>query len=257
MNEDKDIQLLREYVRESLVSEDVATTTGYYGRVGRAALARAAQRAGKGVEATKQRGAEFVASLKNLFKRTVASTAQLLTAGLFDANIDKIHKEYLDELQNIRKTYRNVADEWDAAMGEKLAPIVTAAILINPGAAGPAVAKALAAKVGMGRAAEIARKAEENALKSGASDKFKKVVDDYYGKINKQIDAAEVASRQRSLRSDEEKRNNAISSLKNVESSLTNEFRQLQKLGKENEVYKEHAKTLEKLQKVLADLSSK
>lgn len=198
MTKQKDFELLKEYVQEALLNEDIHTTPGAAGAALRGAVSGAWEKSfGKGGGATGAVAAGLAktgAAAKSLAKTALAAGADVLTLGALPANYDKIHGEYLDSLKDIEKKYGEDKKRLDDVFGKNLSSLQVAAFFANPLAI-PAI-KFADEKIKKG-----VEKATAAALKSGASEAFKKEVDEYYNKINNQLNSAREASKR--LRSDQ------------------------------------------------------
>lgn len=189
MKSNKDSTLLREYIRESLLTEDsmtsIASTAGRaFGRgVQKAGLGKG----GAGREAIKGKLKKLGKSIKHSAKTILSGAGEFLSLGLFKADFDKIHQEYLDDLKKIEDKYGSAFKRVNADFADASSPINAILWLTNPGA------MLLGATV-KGLPEKIARKIEKDALTSGASQKFKEKIDAHFGKIKADIEKAKAST---------------------------------------------------------------
>lgn len=168
--EDNQSELLRKYIRESLIVEriDFSHQADKLKR-GVATVVRGL----KGdLTAVGGKAKELGAAVKRGLKLTIAQTAEFLTVGLYTADRDKIDEEYLDTLSKIKNKYQSSYDQLDSKFKENADPLIKAAILYNPAAA--------VAGYGLKKAAS---KLEKSSLKLGASPEIKQKIDEYYASL--------------------------------------------------------------------------
>ena len=164
-------QLIREYVRESLLTEkiDYANQASKL----RSGIKKAVKGVAQDAKAVKGKAKELGAALKRGTKLIFGSLAQFLTAGIYEMNREKIDSEYLSTLKNIHKKYGADYENLDSKFKENVDPLVKMGVLY----AGPAAA--LGAAAGL----KIASKAQQTGEKLGGSPEIKKMFDDYYDKL--------------------------------------------------------------------------
>lgn len=213
-------QLLREYLRESiLIERDISQ------QMGRQLISTIGGAAGKAISknkaAIKGRAKDFLSSLKHLIKGTVAGAGEVASAGLFKADWDKIHGDRLKDLQDIKSKYGSAMEQqFDSPF---LQGMYVLSMLTMPGAA-------LAVKAGE----KISKTAQKKSLKVGSSKGLIDKVDAYFGDLEKKSnEIPNIAKREIDRIDDEEKREKALRNLRSSRriemiESLKNEKKQLE-----------------------------
>lgn len=245
MTANKDTELLKEYIQEAVLSEYIYTQPGRAGAALRGAFRGAWEKsfgdAGGGAEALKGKLKKTGAAVKSLAKTALAGAADVLTLGALEANYDKIHGQYLEDLKDIEKKHGGAMRRLDNAFKKNLSAVEVAGFFANPAAM-------VAAYYGDKATKKLVQKAEQFALKSGASEDFKKKVDSYYAQLNNEVEKARQASRGK-LKSDEKK--TIANNLKNLKGKIESETNKLRGLGKTNPLYTQGTDLISNINDVL------
>jgi len=171
--EELESSILREYVRESLILEYGDPL--FRGGVGLNLLQKGVSAATGTGGAIVGRAKKLGASIQHLVRGVLGLTGETLTAGIFTADMDKINREYLEDIKNINTKYGPYIKQVNDKFGKNMSPLFVTTLFLNP----PLAIKALGVK----KALEgTAQKSLESALESGASEQFKSVVDGYFEK---------------------------------------------------------------------------
>jgi len=181
MKQHDDTEMLRRYIRESLIVEyDVAgvnfgDTAGYQysGQLGPGGLKGVEKPIAQALDAFKAVGEKGTAASTRLLKVGLAGFLDMLTGGKLAADYEKIHSEYDNEIKQINSKYRDAIESSWKILGKNApvaavmglpAALTVKAIIDNPKLTGAALALA-----GAGPATAIAGKINAILGASGAA----------------------------------------------------------------------------------------
>jgi len=229
-------QLIREYVREALLTEiDYSAQASKFS----SGIKKAVRGAAQDMKAVKGKALELGAALKRATKLILSQGAEFLTAGIYKANRDKIDKQYLATLSNIQKKYGSAYAKLDDKFKENVDPLVKMGVLY----AGPAAA--LGGVLGM----KVASKMQKSGEKLGASPEIKKMFNEYYATIDGDL---ENFQNQIKNKKETSKKETSIEGLKKIRESLKASNETLKNAGTgPGTLYHKNLKGIEKIDEIL------
>jgi len=240
-----DVELLREYLRESILLEYIDTDPRYAAASLRKAVGGATKELEKGVEAGVGDVKKLGATLSRGVKTIAGNLLQAVTLGLYKHDQDTINDTYERSIQDIERKYGGAKKALNAAFGESISTLQKVAFLYSPGTT--------LASVLVGKGLEqMASSIEKMQMKSGASKQYKKKIDAYYDKI--QNDAKLTAAQQKKTQDEPTSRlssekKGAVTSpndLKKIKERLKSELEEMKKLNLQNTpLFKKHNETLD------------
>lgn len=239
-------ELLREYLRESLLLEYDGYAPGAAGAALRGAFRGAWEksfgREGGGIEAIKGKGKKFISSIKHLGKGVIEGLKEVLSAGILTADYDKVHKEYLDDIKDIERKYGSAFERVKEKFSESasLTPLFFAGLFINPAVA----VGALAAKKG---SEKISDKATINSLSAAASKDFQRAINSYFQLLKEEDKKKRDAKSLSDFGLDEDKLSKSIENF----GSKKDEILKLLKVEKRRQVLSKVKSEKEKLKSAL------
>ncbi len=240
-----DVELLREYLRESILLEYIDSDPRYAAASLRKAVGGATKELEKGVEAGVGDVKKLGATLSRGIKTIAGNLLQAVTLGLYKHDQDKINDTYRRSIQEIERKHGAAKKALNAAFGENIGTLQKVAFLYSPGAT---LASVLVDK-GLEK---MASSIEKMQMKSGASDEYKKKIDAYYDKIQNDAKLATAQSKKAQdeptskLSSEKKGSVTSINDLRKVKERLQNELEEMKKLNLQNTpLFKKHNETLD------------
>jgi hypothetical protein len=232
----KQQELIREYVREALLTEIDYTSSAKKLSAG---IKKAVGGAKEDIKAVRGKALELGAALKRATKLILSQGAEFLTAGIYKANRDKIDAQYLATLGNIQKEYGASYAKLDDKFKENVDPLVKMGVLY----AGPAAA--LGGVLGM----KVASKMQQSGEKLGASPEIKKMFNEYYDTIDGDL---ENFRNQIKNKKETSKKETSIEGLKKIRESLKASNETLKNAGTgPGTLYHKNLKGIEKIDEIL------
>lgn len=240
--EDNQSELLRKYIRESLITEVNFDQQASKLRRGVAAAASGLK---DDLKAVGGKTKELGAAVEQGVKLTLAQTAEFLTVGLYKANRDKIDNEYLTTLNNIKKKYQSSYDNLDSKFKENVDPLTKAAFLYNPAAV----------LVGHGLK-KAASQLEKSSLKLGASPEIKEKIDKYYASLDASLKESEAQrTKHTSNKTKSASRQDSINSLTQIKEFLEEQNVKLKHTGTgENTLFGKNKIMIERINHELSEV---
>lgn len=233
----KQQELIREYVREALLTEIDYTSSAKKLSSG---IKKAVGGAKEDIKAVGGKALELGAALKRATKLILSQGAEFLTAGVYKANRDKIDAQYLATLGNIQKKYGSAYAKLDDKFKENVDPLVKMGVLY----AGPAAA--LGGVLGM----KVASKMQQSGEKLGASPEIKKMFDQYYGTIVE--DLKNFQDQIKKTDGNKKEKETSIEGLKKIRESLKASNETLKNAGTgPGTLYRKNLEGIEKIDEIL------